>query len=110
MLELSASAWFFGNDNEYLTGKREQEPIYAAQVNLIKRLRPGFWVSLDFSAFRGGQQTIEGSRLDDVQRNMKIVMPFLGRHAIKFGYAHGAVTRYGNDFNQFLLSYNVLIN
>lgn len=114
LLEFSASAWFFGSDNEYLTGKREQEPIYAAQMNLIKRLRPGFWVSLDFSAFQGGQQTIEESRLDDEQRNMKIggtiVMPFLSRHAIKFGFAHGAVTRHGNDFNQFLLSYNVLIN
>jgi hypothetical protein len=113
-LELSASAWFFGNNNQYISGKRQQAPIYAAQMNLIKRLRPGFWVSLDLSAWRGGQQTIEGNRLDDAQRNMKIggniVVPFLRRHAIKFGYAHGAITRYGNDFNQILLSYNVLIN
>jgi hypothetical protein len=69
---------------------------------------------LDVSAFKGGRQTIEGNRLDDVQQNMKIggtiVVPFLRRHAIKFGYANGAVTRYGNDFNQFLLSYNVVIN
>jgi len=114
LLELSASMWFFGDDDEYLTGKREQAPIYGAQIHLIKRLRPGFWASLDLSAFRGGRQTIEGNKLDDEQRNGKIgatlVVPFLQRHAIKFGYATGTVTRYGNDFDQFLLSYNVLLN
>jgi hypothetical protein len=114
LLELSASVWFFGDDDEYLTGKREQAPIYGAQVHLIKRLRPGFWASLDLSAFRGGRQTIEGNKLDDEQRNGKIgatlVVPFLQRHAIKLGYATGTVTRYGNDFDQFLLSYNVVLN
>ena len=113
LLELSASVWFFGDDDQYITGKRQQAPVYAAQVNLIKRLRPGFWVSLDLSAYRGGRQTIEGRRFDDLQRNVKIggtiVIPFLRRHAIKIGYANGAVTRYGTDFDQFLLSYNVLI-
>ena len=112
LLELSASAWFFGDDDEYLTGKREQAPIYGAQVNLIKRLRPGLWASLDLSAFRGGRQTIDGNSLDDEQRNVKIggtmVIPFLQRHAIKFGYATGTVTKHGNDFNQFLLSYQMV--
>lgn len=112
LLELSASVWFFGDDDEYLTGKRDQAPIYAAQVHLIKRLRPGLWASLDLSAFRGGRQTIERVRLDDVQRNAKIgatmVVPFLQRHAIKFSYATGAVTKHGNDFNQFLLSYQMV--
>jgi hypothetical protein len=114
LLELSASVWFFGDDDEFITGKREQAPIYAAQVHVIKRFRPGFWASLDLSAFRGGRQTIEGNRLDDAQRNRKIggtlVVPFLQRHAIKFGYATGTVTRYGNDFDQFLLSYSVVFN
>ncbi len=31
------------------------------------------------------------------------------RHAIKFGYANSAVTKHGNDFNQFLMSYQVLL-
>ena len=62
----------------------------------------------------GGRQTIGGDRLGDVQRNMKIggtiVVPFHGRHAIKLGYAHGAVTKYGTDFDQLLLSYQVRLN
>ena len=114
LLELSASAWFYGDDDDFLPGKRVQNPIYAGQANIIKRLRPGLWASLDLSFFGGGRQTIGGGKLSDVQRNLKIggtlVIPFKGRHAIKIGYVNGAVTKYGSDFDQFLLSYQVLLN
>ena len=113
LLELTAGAWFFGDNDEFLTVKREQEAIFSAQANLIKRFRPGFWASLDLTYFAGGRQTIGGDRLDDAQQNLKVggtlVVPFHGRHAIKFGYANGAITRRGNDFNQFLMSYQMLL-
>ena len=114
LMELTASVWFFGDDDDFLPGKRQQEPVFAAQANLIQRFSPGLWASLDFTYFMGGRQTIGGNRLDDAQRNLKIggtiVVPFRNRHAIKLGYANGAVTKYGTDFNQFLLSYQVLLN
>jgi hypothetical protein len=109
LLELGAGAWFFGNDDDFLPGEREQDPIFSGKVNLIKRIRPGFWASLDFTYFTGGKQTIGGNRLNDVQQNAKIggtlVIPFRGRHAIKLGYANGILTEFGSDFNQFLVSY-----
>ena len=37
-----------------------------------------------------------------------MVVPFLGRHAIKAGYSRGVVTDFGTDFQQFLVSYQVL--
>lgn len=114
LLELTASAWFFEDDDDFLPGARRQEPIYAAQANLIRRFRPGFWASLDCTYFMGGRQTIGANELGDVQGNVKIggtlVVPFRGRHAIKLGYAHGAVTKFGNDFDQFLISYQVVLN
>lgn len=114
LLELSASAWFFGDDKDFVAGKKEQEPIYSAEANLIKRIRPGLWASLDATYYYGGRQTIGGNQLSNAQSNLKlggtVVVPFLQRHAIKVGYAHGVVTRYGDDFNQFLLSYQVLLN
>ena len=54
LLELSASAWWFGDNDDYLLGKKEQDPIYA---------------------------------LD----------------------ATGVITRIGNDFNQFLMSDQLLL-
>ena len=63
---------------------------------------------------QGGQQTIGGSELIDWQQNSRIggmiVVPFLGRHAIKVGYSFGVYTKFGNDFDQFQVSYQVLLN
>lgn len=113
LLELSASTWLFGDDNDFVMGKKEQEPIYAAETNIIKRIRPGLWASLDITYYRGGRQTIDGNPLRDKQSNVKLggtlVVPFLKRHAIKIGYANGIITRFGNDFSQFIISYSVVL-
>jgi hypothetical protein len=113
LLELTAGVWFFGDNDSFITGKKEQKPIYSMQTNLIKRIRPGLWASLDITYFRGGRQTIGGEPLDNAQRNLKIggtiVLPFRGRHAIKIGYAGGVVTRFGRDFDQVLMSYQLIL-
>jgi hypothetical protein len=113
LLELSASGWVFGDDPDFITGRKEQDPIFTLESNLIKRIRPGLWASLDVTYYSGGRQRIAGTELDNSQRNLKIggtlVIPFLGRHAIKIGYADGVIIRYGDDFDQFLLSYQLVI-
>lgn len=113
LLELSASTWLFGDDDEFITGKKEQDPIFGIEANIIKRIRPGLWASLDITHFWGGRQTIDGNPLRDKQNNTKLggtlVVPFRKRHAIKIGYADGIITKFGNDFSQFILSYNVIL-
>jgi len=113
VLELSASNWFFGDDPDFANGRKEQDPLFTLESNLIKRIRPGLWASLDVTYFRGGRQSIAGNRLDNAAKNLKVggtlVIPFLGRHAIKIGYANGVIIRYGDDFNEVLLSYQVAI-
>ena len=113
VLELSAGAWFFGDNDKFVTGKREQDPIYSIETNLIKRIRPGLWASLDLTYYLGGQQTVDGNPLRDKQSNLKVggtlVVPFWRRHAIKIGYANGVITRYGNAFDQILVSYQVAL-
>jgi len=112
LLELDAGVWLIGDDDEYIAGKREQEPVFAGQLHLVRRFRPGFWASLDLNYYTGGRQTIAGRRLVDVQRNSRIggtlVVPFKGRHAIKLGYATGIFTEFGTDFDQYLVSYQRL--
>jgi len=113
LLEVEAGAWLFGDDDEFLPGRREQEPIYSAEVHVVRRFRPGFWASLELNYFTGGQQAIGGDRLVDLQRNSRmggtIVVPFRGRHAVKASYSTGVVTRFGSDFDYVLLSYQVLV-
>ena len=112
LLELDAGAWVFTDDDDYLPGAREQDPIFNFQAHLIRRFRPGFWASLDANYFVGGRQTIGGDELVDVQHNSRVgamlVVPFAGRQAIKLGYFVGVRNAFGSDFNQFLVSYQVL--
>ncbi len=114
LLELQAGAWFFGADDDFITGKREQDPVYSAEIHIVRRFRPGFWASLDANYYTGGRQTIGGNQLEDLQSNRRfggtLVVPFAGRHAIKIGYSIGTQTRFGDDFRKFLMTYQVLLN
>ena len=111
--EISANTWWYQDDDDYVNGRKEQDPFFALESSLIKRIRPGLWASLDMTYYRGGNQTIDGNSLDNRQKNLRLggtfVWPFARRHAIKVGYANGVVTRYGADFNGFLLSYQVVL-
>jgi len=109
IVEMALGAWFLGDDDDFLPGKREQDPILAFQIHLVRRIRPGFWVSLDGNFFTGGRQTIAGNRLVDVQQNSRLgvtlVVPVPGRQAFKFRYAAGIFTEFGTDFDQYLAVY-----
>jgi len=114
LFELEAGVWFLGDDDDFIAGKREQDPIYAAEIHIVRRFKPGFWASLDANYFTGGRQTIDDKQLVDLQSNRRfggtVVFPFAGRHAVKLGYSIGTRTRYGNDFKQFLMTYQVLLH
>ena len=62
LLEIEGGAWFLGDDDEFIAGQREQEPIFGLEVHLVRRFKPGFWASLDANFFFGGRQTIAGRR------------------------------------------------
>jgi hypothetical protein len=112
LLEIDAGGWFFGDDEDFVAGKREQEPVLEIQAHLVRRFRPGFWASVAVNYFRGGRQTIGGHRLGAVDDNSRaggmVVVPFHGRHAIKVGYFVPLHTESGGDYSQLLASYQVL--
>jgi hypothetical protein len=112
LLEIDAGGWFFGDDEDFVAGRREQTPILEIQAHLVRRFRPGFWASVDVNYFRGGRQTIGGTRLGGIDNNSRaggmVVVPFHGRHAIKVGYFVPVHTESGGDYRQLLASYQVL--
>ncbi len=111
LLEFELGASFFGDNDDFLGVTREQKPIFATEIHLVKRFRPGFWAALDLNFYTGGRSTIGGEELADLQRNSRIgatvVYPFGRRHAIKAGYSRGVVTESGGDFEVLLLGYLV---
>jgi hypothetical protein len=109
LLEIEAGVWFFADNDNVRGFTREQKPIYAVDVHLVRRFDAGFWVSLDAVGYRGGRSTVGGQELDDIQRDSKagftFLYPFLAKHALKLSYSKGSLNDSDEDFDTFLISY-----
>jgi hypothetical protein len=109
VLEFAAGVWFFEDNDEFLGTTREQQPLTALDLHLVKRIRPGFWGSLDANYYFGGRTTVGGELRADFQRNSRLgaslLYPFERRHAVKVSFSGGLVTESGGDFNTLLLNY-----
>jgi hypothetical protein len=108
-VEADVGAWFFTDNDEFLGTTRQQDPIYSAEFHLVRRVKPGFWASLDLNFYVGGQTTVGQDLRADLQRNSRfggtVVIPFKGRHAIRTSYSTGIVTNSGGDYETFSLNY-----
>jgi hypothetical protein len=111
LFEIDVGAWLFSDNDDFLGETREQDPVISAEVHLIKRIRPGFWASLDANYYTGGETRVGDEFRDDLQRNSRagftLVFPIHGRHAIRTSYSTGLSTRSGGNFEIFSLSYLV---
>jgi hypothetical protein len=109
LLEMSAGAWFFQDNDEFLGTTRKQDPIGALNFHLVRRFSPGLWASLDLNYYLGGHSTLDGVRNADLQRNsragLSFAYPFKGKHAIKIGFSEGIVTESGGDFRTLTFNY-----
>jgi len=109
LVEFELGAWIFGDNDNFLGTTRQQDPILSTEFHLVKRVRSGFWVSLDANYYVGGRNTVDHVQRDDLQRNSRIggtvVFPFKGRYAIRFGFSTGIVTKSGGDFDSLNLNY-----
>jgi len=109
LLEADVGVWFFGDNDEFVGTTRKQDPIASAELHLVKRLKPGFWASLDANYYAGGQTTVGEDLRADLQRNSRfgatVVVPFMGHHAIRASYSTGVVTDSGGDFDTISINY-----
>ena len=114
LLEIETGIWFFTKDEDFVMGTRTQEPIVSGELHLVKRFKPGLWLSLETNFFWGGQQNIGENQLIDRQRNAKVggtfSVPLFNRSNLKFGYSFNIMTSYGTDFHQFLVTYALPLN
>jgi hypothetical protein len=109
LMEIEFGAWLFGDNDDFLGVTREQDPILSSEFHLVKRIRAGFWASLDVNYYVGGRTTVDRELRSDLQRNSRIggtvVFPLKRQHAIRGSYSTGIVTESGGDFETFTLSY-----
>jgi hypothetical protein len=109
LFEFEAGVWLFGDNDEFLGETRQQNPMLSTEFHLIKRIRPGFWASLDANFYVGGSTTISGSESKNMQRDARIgatvAFPIEGRHALRGTISTGAVSESGGDYDRFSLTY-----
>ena len=112
LLEFEVGAWVFADNDDFLGMRRKQDPVYAAQVHLVRRFAPGFWASVDVNGYKGGHSEVDGRKLNDLQRDSKfgftLAVPVARRHIIKGSWATGSVNDSDEDFDLFSLSYSRL--
>jgi hypothetical protein len=111
-LEWELGVWFFGDNDDFFGNMtREQNPVFAGEIHLVRRFRAGFWASLQLNYFWGGRNALDGEAQADLQRNSNfggtVVWPFRGRHALKAAFTSGLATALGSDYTSILLSYQV---
>ncbi len=111
LLEMEVGAWVFGDNHDFQGLTREQDPIWSAEIHLVKRIRPGFWASLDLNRYRGGETRLDNGPPTSFQRNARagatLVFPFAGGRALRFSYSRGVTTRIGGDYDLYTLHYAV---
>jgi len=109
LLEAEAGVWLFGDNNDFLGDSRHQDPILSTEIHLVRRIRPGFWASLDANFYVGGRTSVDGIEGADLQRNSRfgatLVWPFKRGQAIRASYSTGIVTETGGNFDSVSLSY-----
>ena len=109
LLEFELGAWLYSENDNFLQRTRQQDPILSSEFHLVKRIRPGFWTSLDLNYYVGGRITVDQIEQSDLQRNSRVgatvVFPFKGQHLIRIAISTGIVTESGGDFESFSLNY-----
>lgn len=109
LLEFEVGAWFFSDNDDFLGQTREQDAILSTEFHLIRRIRPGFWASLDANFYVGGRTSVGENTQANLQRNSRVgatlLFPIRGRHAIRGGFSTGVVTESGGDYEIVTLSY-----
>ena len=109
LLEFELGQWIYGDNDDFLGTTRQQDPIVSSEFHLVKRIRPGFWASLDVNYYTGGRTTVGQDQRADLQENSRIggtvLFPFKRQHAIRIAFSTGVVTESGGDFNSISVSY-----
>jgi len=109
LLEVEGGGWVFGDNDDFLGATRTQAPIAFAEMHLIKRLRPGFWTSLDVNYYSGGETRIVDGPEQNLQRNSRagvtVVVPLSRQQAVRASVSRGVVTRSGGDFDTLSLTW-----
>ncbi|HEY2676634.1 MAG TPA: transporter [Steroidobacteraceae bacterium] len=102
-LEGIAGVTFFTDNNDYYGDvDRSQDPLYAVQLHGGYTFRPGLWLALDATHYRGGSTSTNSGPSQATQSNSRygttLSLPLSRAFSMKFAYSNGYAVRAGGDF------------
>ena len=105
--------WFFTENKSFYNGNTiAQKPLVAAHLHVSYVFKPGIWLAVSAGTSGLGETIVNGVEQDDLQRNSRYGAAFAyrlsKRHALKIAFTSGISTRYGADFNTFLVAYQFM--
>ena len=109
-LEAHSSVWFFTRNSRFFNGNTlAQKPLISLQAHVIHAFRPGLWVALSAGRSFGGETIVNGEEKNNDQKNNRIgaafSFPLATQHSLKLAFTSGIITRYGADFDTFVVAY-----
>ena len=112
--ELSASTFFYEDNDDFFGGQKlEQDPLYAAQVHVIRVFdKPGYWAALSVGDGWKGESTIDGNAADDSKRislsALTAGVPLGSTQGLKFAYIRNRTnTNKGSDTDSFAVAWSL---
>ncbi|GGP27086.1 transporter [Silvimonas amylolytica] len=111
-IEGATGVTVFSTNHDFFGGKqREQDPVYSAQINLVRFFPAGVWAALSGAWLQGGRTTVNGVLNNDLQQNTRIgvtiAAPINRYNSVKLNYSSGVAVRTGTDFNVLNLAWQV---
>jgi len=110
ILEAALGVWLYGDNDDFLGRRLEQDPLYSGEIHLIHQLRAGLWASLDLNAYSGGRTTVESigqtRKLENSRIGATFAFPFKRHHALKLAFSTGLTIDSGGDYDSVLVGYS----
>ena len=111
--DLYAGVWLYGDNDDFFGGRtRKRDPMGTFQAHLSYTVRPGLWVALNSTYYRGGATQVDGLRDPNSQSSARLGLivsaPVSRTESVQLGYSKGAMTRIGGDFSSFMVSWRAL--
>lgn len=104
IFELVASATWYTDNDDFGGGQtREQDMITAVQAHAIYTFRSRIWVAADWTEYRGGAATVDGTpltgSLNADRLGLTLSLPVTRHDSLKFSWSAGVAVRTADDYN-----------
>jgi hypothetical protein len=108
-LEGALAAWLFGDNDDFLGRRLEQNPLLVAKFHAIRTIRPGFWWALAAGYGHGGRTTVDGVARNTTQSNWRLAFvmayPIRANQGIFGSVGSGGNFGAGTDFDTISVGY-----